>query len=51
MLDTVESGVVRQLDGTTRAPVAWDHFIGGVNVGGGMIAGRAWRGQARRRSW
>jgi hypothetical protein len=20
--------VVRQLDGTTRAPVAWDHFIG-----------------------
>ena len=19
--------VVRQLDGTTRAPVAWDHFI------------------------
>jgi hypothetical protein len=28
MLDTVESGVVRQLDGTTRAPVAWDHLIG-----------------------
>ncbi|MCZ7630264.1 MAG: hypothetical protein M5U19_14990 [Microthrixaceae bacterium] len=21
-------GVVRQLDGTTRAPVAWDHFVG-----------------------
>src|SRR5262245_46829609 len=20
--------VVRQLDGTTRAPVAWDHFVG-----------------------
>ncbi|MCZ7537845.1 MAG: BrxE family protein [Acidimicrobiia bacterium] len=22
------AGVVRQLDGTTRAPVAWDHFVG-----------------------
>src|SRR4051794_3584198 len=30
--------VVRQLDGTTRASVAWDHFVG-VNVGDATIVG------------
>ncbi|HET6948827.1 MAG TPA: Mu transposase C-terminal domain-containing protein, partial [Acidimicrobiales bacterium] len=27
-LSEEQKDVVRQLDGTTRAPVAWDHFIG-----------------------
>ena len=34
-------GVARQRDGTTRSPVAWDHFRGSVRSGDEMIAGRA----------
>jgi hypothetical protein len=32
-------GVARQRDGTTRSPVAWDHFWGSVRSGAGMIVG------------
>ena len=31
--------VARQRDGTTRSPVAWDHFRGSVRSGDGMIVG------------
>jgi len=43
-----DATVARQLDGTTRSPVAWDHFRGSVRSGDEMIVGALRARQGRR---